>query len=99
MRELFDYLDAADPWAVMAVITVMAYALLELQLRIERRRHRKAIAAAREHAAHERIQGYCHGYSDGYAGAMPAIRLPVEEIRRPVPTDVVPEAFTKAFRS
>lgn len=91
MRELMIYLDAADPWAVMVVLTVIAYVLLELQLHIERRRRR-------EDVAHARIQGYAHGYSDGYAGAMPAIRLPVEEIERPVPTDVVPEAFTKAFR-
>jgi hypothetical protein len=95
VKELLDYLDAADPWAVMAVITVIAYVLLEVELRLARRRHRREIAAARESAAHERIQGYAHGYSDGAAGAMPAIRLAEDPPRR---RSDVPEAFTKAFR-
>jgi len=93
MREIFDYLDAADPWALMTVIVFIAYLLVELELRLEWRRHRKAIAAALEHAAHERIQGYCHGYSDGYCGALPAIALEPERRKADVP-----DAFKKAFR-
>jgi hypothetical protein len=93
VRELFDYLDAADPWALMAVITFLAYLLAEAEVRLERRRHRKALAAARERAAHERIQGYAHGYSDGYCGALPAIALEPERRKADVP-----DAFKKAFR-
>lgn len=91
MREIFDYRDAADPWAVIAVIGWLMWVLEAIAHKFCHRVHRRWVRAHREVArvacAHERIQGYAHGYKDGHAGQMPAYRAAEDQ--------VVPAAFTR----
>jgi type VI protein secretion system component VasF len=37
VKELLDYLDAADPWAIIAAAAFLLWLLTELELRLERR--------------------------------------------------------------
>lgn len=83
MRELFDYLDAADPWAMLAAAFALLYLLEVATSMLRKRAHLYECAA-------ERIAGYSHGLEDGRARGVPAYR---ERI-----TSDVPEAFAKAYR-
>lgn len=88
MTALFEYIDNADPWAVLAIVALLLFVVTEVGYQYALRAVHEANRAAAHIAAHERIQGYAHGYRDGSAGAMPAVRSGVS----------VPEAYLREFR-
>lgn len=84
MRELFDYLDNADPWALIAALFALLFVVEAIGYHFALRAVREANRVIAEVAAHERLAGYDHGHRDGSRGQMPAYRA----------ADV-PSAFTR----
>lgn len=82
MREIFDYIDNVDPWAMLAAAFALLYVLELAMSALRKRAHRYECAA-------ERIAGYTHGYQDAVARKVPAVRAYT------VPDSSVPAAFTR----
>jgi hypothetical protein len=77
-QELLDAIDRTDPVFLAAVLVALYCVAIAIDYTVRWIRFRLAI---------ERLQGYAHGYHDGFDRSMPAVN--VYEL---------PEAFARAYR-
>jgi hypothetical protein len=106
MTALFDYLDAADPWAILAIVALMLFVVTEVGYQYALRAAREANRATAHVIAAEHLRGYQDGYRDRANGKIAGYRpsndpgpIPTQpETDEPAPPLPVSEVYLREFR-